>query len=225
MGGKRALTEEAKHEKREHIMDTAYCLLCKKSFQDIKMVDIAKESSVSKGTLFNYFCTKEHLFACLLIREYHKRYELVQKKLSGHDRMDAAESKRFVLEEFESLLDGGSPYIRMERMKTTILEKNMDRETTVKVKRAMFRIMEEMITLIAGKSCMEMEMVEELIMAQNAILVGYANLSVLPVNVVEAIDELGLSHKKVDFRKEALRAMEYYLDGMMSSCQESKRLT
>jgi len=51
---------------REEICAAVCRIMSKTSFQDMKMSDIAKETGVSKGTLYNYFESKEELFAFLI---------------------------------------------------------------------------------------------------------------------------------------------------------------
>ncbi len=71
---RRAMTDSAKAEKAKFILDAAYELYKKSTFEDIKMSDIAKAANVSKGTLFYYYSTKETLFIEIMFMEYEKRF-------------------------------------------------------------------------------------------------------------------------------------------------------
>jgi AcrR family transcriptional regulator len=51
---------------REEICAAVCRIMSKTSFQEMKMSDIAEEAGVSKGTLYNYFESKEELFAFLI---------------------------------------------------------------------------------------------------------------------------------------------------------------
>ncbi len=84
----RAITETAKAEKANHILEKAYELYEKGTFKSIKMIDIANASGVSKGTMFNYFSTKEKLFLEILKREYQVRFENLIISLKKQNALD-----------------------------------------------------------------------------------------------------------------------------------------
>jgi uroporphyrinogen-III synthase/AcrR family transcriptional regulator len=60
---------DKKNYKRERIMEAASQLFSEKSFHEVMMEDVAKMASIAKGTLYNYFASKEDLyFSIMLIR-------------------------------------------------------------------------------------------------------------------------------------------------------------
>ena len=73
---KRTMTEAAKGQKWELILDKAAELLLEQSFEQIKMMELAQSLGMLKGTLFVYFKTKETLFLSLLWQEYQRRLVL-----------------------------------------------------------------------------------------------------------------------------------------------------
>ena len=66
---KRASTKEKKLERREAIIQHARTWIAERSFEEIRLADLARELGVVKGTLYLYFPTKQDLFASILIEE------------------------------------------------------------------------------------------------------------------------------------------------------------
>lgn len=53
--------------RRARIVDAAQALMFDVDYPDIQMRDIAERAGVSLGTMYRYFNSKEHLFACVLL--------------------------------------------------------------------------------------------------------------------------------------------------------------
>ena len=66
---KRASTREKKLERREAIIERARTWITDRSFEEIRLADLARELGVVKGTLYLYFPTKQDLFASVLMEE------------------------------------------------------------------------------------------------------------------------------------------------------------
>ncbi|MCS6989890.1 MAG: TetR/AcrR family transcriptional regulator, partial [Chloroherpetonaceae bacterium] len=62
MSPQRSRTEEAKEAKRQLLIRAAIEVFSQKGFHETKMQDIADYAAVGKGTLYEYFETKEDLF-------------------------------------------------------------------------------------------------------------------------------------------------------------------
>jgi len=73
---KQAVQEQTRSTYREAILDAAESVFVRQGFPATKMVDVAKESGVSVGTLYNYFDSKEALFVALL--EWHRQLYFAQ---------------------------------------------------------------------------------------------------------------------------------------------------
>lgn len=65
---RRARSDSDKHQRREHILDTALALWEDRTFASFAMSEIATRSGLAKGTVYLYFQTKEELFLALLGR-------------------------------------------------------------------------------------------------------------------------------------------------------------
>jgi AcrR family transcriptional regulator len=66
---KRASTKEKKLERRAAIIEHARAWISDRSFEEIRLADLARDLDVVKGTLYLYFPTKQDLFASVLMEE------------------------------------------------------------------------------------------------------------------------------------------------------------
>ncbi len=63
---RRARTDDAKDERRQALLAAALEVFVDKSFAAARMDDIARAASLSKGTVYLYFSSKEELFEAVL---------------------------------------------------------------------------------------------------------------------------------------------------------------
>ncbi|MET3508531.1 TetR family transcriptional regulator [Halalkalibacter oceani] len=218
---KRAMTESAKAEKARMILETAREMYRNVEYEEIKMSDIAKAAKISNGTLFYYYKTKEILFMEMLFLEYESRFRHFLNVLEPIKNMTYEQFKAFFLDEMAGILELDSVFIRLCAIKNTILEKNIDEETALKATRAMSTALEPVLRLLAARvSFFNEEAFFHLLGAQNAIIVGYVNIANTPDVMRHAIAGQRLKGFQVNFKENALTAMEYYLDGWYRSLQD-----
>jgi AcrR family transcriptional regulator len=58
---------DAQRARRRRIVDAGLALLRERDYDKIQMRDVAEQANVALGTVYNYFASKEHLFAEVLI--------------------------------------------------------------------------------------------------------------------------------------------------------------
>ena len=82
--------ETKKQIKRERILEAAANLFSQKSYHEVMMEDVAKLTSVAKGTVYNYFSSKEDLYfsiMCLrmenLIRSLKQQIKVEQNSIDS----------------------------------------------------------------------------------------------------------------------------------------------
>lgn len=212
---KRAMTEDAKTAKAKLILNKAYELYLESNFTELKMIDIARSAGVSKGTLFNYFKTKEILFMEMLFREYDKRIFQLEERILSYHEMTYNEFKVFFLKEMEELLEPSSAYIRLNAIKNSILEKNIDYETAMKDKVNLHHQMMRISKLLSERvAILTPEDVLDLYVVQNVIIIGYYNMTQMPDDLKKMIDDHGLEGFAIDYSRSSLRTMETYLEGL-----------
>jgi len=66
---RRASTRQKKAERRASILERARAYVAGRSFEEIRLGDLARELGLVKGTLYLYFPTKQDLFASILADE------------------------------------------------------------------------------------------------------------------------------------------------------------
>lgn len=71
---------------KEHILRTAFKLFLQKSFKEVTMKDIVRETKLSKGGFYHYFSSKEQLFIEVINTYYFERMQIDYNKLS-HDSL------------------------------------------------------------------------------------------------------------------------------------------
>lgn len=69
-----------KIQKREKIIDAAAELFSKKNYHEVMMDDVAKQISVAKGTLYNYFSSKEDLYFTIMISTMERLISFLREK-------------------------------------------------------------------------------------------------------------------------------------------------
>lgn len=72
------IREETRAAYREAILEAAAKTFGRLGFHDAKMTDIAAEAGVAAGTLYNYFASKDEIFALMLERGQEHFVETVQ---------------------------------------------------------------------------------------------------------------------------------------------------
>ena len=60
-------TTEAQRARRQRVVDGGLRLLRTRDYDKIQVKDVAEEANVALGTVYNYFSSKDHLFAEVLI--------------------------------------------------------------------------------------------------------------------------------------------------------------
>jgi len=78
-------------ERRQRIIDAAGRLMFDIDYEKIQVKDVADEAEVALGTLYRYFNSKDHLFACAL-QSWSERFSSGQRAVPGgptEDRVKA----------------------------------------------------------------------------------------------------------------------------------------
>lgn len=178
------MSEAAKKEKAKAILDTAEKMFLTTEYEKLKMEDIAKEMGISKGLLFVYFKTKEMLFLELLIREYLKRLDRFENLIKDNEFKNYDEFKKLVLEEMKDVIENSDIYVRLCSIRAVILEKNVDLEKVIEIKKFLYERMKSVSTLFCNKfDAFSQEEVMEIFHSQEAIIVGCKLISTLPKEI------------------------------------------
>ncbi len=71
--------------RRDEILKTATDLFSEKGYHELTMEEIAEEIGVSKGTIYNYFSSKENLYLEILKESFEAIEALLQKEIENSD--------------------------------------------------------------------------------------------------------------------------------------------
>ena len=74
-----------KEEKRAEILKAAMSAFARKGFSNTRMEDISKEANIGKGTLYEYFSSKEDLFFTLFEKVRDQFYETIYRDVRGEE--------------------------------------------------------------------------------------------------------------------------------------------
>ena len=77
--------ETKREKKREKILDAAAELFSHKSYHEVMMEDVAKLTDVAKGTVYNYFTSKEELYFSIMKIRMEKLINSVKENLNKYD--------------------------------------------------------------------------------------------------------------------------------------------
>jgi len=216
---KRAMTDEAKALRAQSILDKAAALFETHEYNQIKMSDIAKETKLSKGILFVYFKTKEALFFQLLCREYVKRLERFIEIISETQIKNLQDIKQLFLKELEEIIDKNPMYIRLEAIRTSVLERNIDSDTMLQSKLLLFQKLTEMTDLLCSNDVINEAQVMDIFQAEAAIITGCKLTATLPDEVITIIENHNLHEFKRDFKTDVMNTMSFYLDGYLHNLE------
>ncbi|HEY4644128.1 MAG TPA: TetR/AcrR family transcriptional regulator [Bacteroidota bacterium] len=81
--------------KRERIIDTACSLFARKDFHTVSMDEVAYRAAIAKGTLYNYFQSKEDLYYSIIKTKLQFLLDAL-RHLPGHQKEPARELRAFV---------------------------------------------------------------------------------------------------------------------------------
>lgn len=213
------MTDEAKALRAQAILDKAAALFETHEYNQIKMSDIAKETKLSKGILFVYFKTKEALFFQLLCREYVKRLERFIEIISETQIKNLQDIKQLFLKELEEIIDKNPMYIRLEAIRTSVLERNIDSDTMLQSKLLLFQKLTEMTDLLCSNDVLNEAQVMDIFQAEAAIITGCKLTATLPDEVITIIENHNLHEFKRDFKTDVMNTMSFYLDGYLHNLE------
>ncbi|MFW6364945.1 MAG: TetR/AcrR family transcriptional regulator [Spirochaetota bacterium] len=126
MNRKRALSSDEKELKRELIIRSAMDLFKHRDFLQIRMIDIAREAGVAKGTVFCYFKTKEELFLECTRREFVRFFNVLNGSLGLIIEQSKTLDINGCINLCDTALDAAPFLVRLSSILNTILEQNID---------------------------------------------------------------------------------------------------
>ena len=214
------LTPEEKQAKKQLIATAASKLFQEHDFNEISMAQIANESGVAKGTLFNYFKTKENIFMYLLLSGYQDYLkEVLFDWQTGSQITTWGQLTAFLLKENHYLIHEKADLLRLNALRAPILEAAADREQTLAGRAALYQISQELGQAIANSITeLAAKKASHIFVIQSAIISGLMNM----MNLDEFHhDQLPVDFKEfqIDLETEANQLLEFYLQGLQKELE------
>lgn len=94
------------HGKRTQILSAAYKIFSQRGYHCATVDEIVQTAGIGKGTVYNYFNNKEHLFYTL-IKERSEPFEAVYFKIAKSQLDIQTKLERLLFEHLKFLLDNG----------------------------------------------------------------------------------------------------------------------
>jgi len=139
-------TPELIASRRNEIINACSTLYSKKGFADISMADIAKGTTFTRTSIYNYFHTKEEIFLALLQREYDGWADEMDSEMDSAATMSDEELAEFLA----CSLDSRRQMLRLLSMNFYDMEGNSRMENLTDFKRSYRRTMQSVKTLVSG---------------------------------------------------------------------------
>jgi AcrR family transcriptional regulator len=129
---KRARQPEQKAQRKLAILDATASLMERGGFDEVSLGAIAREVGLAKSNVYRYFESREQIFLELLIRDesaWVESLELALASLAGSDDADAVGAA------VARTIAGHPRLCRLTAVLTTVLERNISKETVIAFKR------------------------------------------------------------------------------------------
>lgn len=205
-------TPEQKRAKAAAIAQVAGTIFQEKGFNQISMNEIAKRAGMSKGTLFNYYKTKEDLFMTVLLVGYQKYFADLAEILAGQPLKSVEDFKALLVGETKNLIEEHTALVRLNALRAPILESNSNLDETLVNRQKLYDVSEKLSQLIHRQVPeLTVTKVNHIFVVQSAIISGLMNLAGL-----EKFDHRPtgqpLTDFEVDVTKEAQTVLKGYLN-------------
>ncbi|MCU5003610.1 MULTISPECIES: TetR/AcrR family transcriptional regulator [Bacillus] len=209
------MTVGEKAKKSKKIAEAALSLFETKSFNDISMAEIAKKAGVAKGTLFNYYETKESIFMDLLLTGYQEYFSTLNQKIADKGSLTIAELKQLLLEETKILVQQHTILVRLNALREPVLEGHANMNQTLIGRKKLNKITSQLGQTIANKieNIIPQE-ASRLFIIQSAIISGLLNMANLDEFNHQSLNQ-EFEAFQFNLEEEAIKAFEFYLNGFL----------
>lgn len=209
------LSAHEKELKTQKIAQVAQRLFQTQDFTAISMAQIARQSVIAKGTLFNYFETKENLFMYLLLTGYQKYLqEVIQQWQNFPPSLTWEQLEEFLIKQNRFLIQEKPELLRLDALRAPLLEIRANREQTLTQRQKLYQINQKLGQIIAQKvDLINAQQAGHLFITQSAIISGLMNMMGLD-EFNHAKLQVNFAEFKIDLEKEANQVWLFYLQGL-----------
>ena len=214
------LTVGQKAAKAQAIAKIAAQQFATQSFGQITMAGIAKQAGVSKGTLFNYFESKESLFMTLLLDGNCDYFDQVSQTIAARSVFTLTDFLKLLLDETAALITSHAELVRLNALRGPILEQGANLKQTVTHRQALYAANERLAQQVCDRiPSLTVTEVSQLLLVQSAVISGLMNLSGLDEFQKQPLVAVDFENFKVDLKQDAVATFKYYLLGRYPQVQ------
>lgn len=215
---KYAKSKEAKLKKRKVLLDEVQKRYAKNDFDAIRMLDVASGCHVSKGTVFNYFESKETLFLTLLMREYGQWFDGLYQRIQGAEALDEKAFVNLVLDYVDDSLRVNEKLFHLVGLGHSRLEHNV----SLRMAEQYRRFINEKVTGIGYLVTSKVSDVTQIqsikmMMTLHTLFVGHGQMALLPKVMMKELPLDELEMFEVDFRVTLIETLKVYLRGLFKT--------
>ncbi|MCM0599568.1 TetR family transcriptional regulator [Periweissella fabalis] len=206
---------DRKNKRAFQIGQAAYDLITEKPFNDITMTMIAQRAQVAKGTIFNYFNSKEDIYMAIDINGYTKYFEQVKAELVATTITNQTELKMFLVHTMKILAREYQVIILIHSLRRFTLEAHADPSQTERGRSAIYQLLSSICqTMVTNVPDIDINELIHAFIIQGSILNGlltFANIN--KFNGVNLAIEMPAT--EIAIEKEACQLFELYLNSIL----------
>lgn len=108
------ITEEEMLERREMMIQTAFCLFCDYGIESVSMSEIAKKAQVGENTLYRYFDTKGKLVLAAFVKLWNTimhNVESIVENVPDYETLSGYEQMRVWIKGFQHLYKADKEFV------------------------------------------------------------------------------------------------------------------
>ncbi|KOY77710.1 TetR/AcrR family transcriptional regulator [Apilactobacillus kunkeei] len=208
-------TSDEKQQKQALIAETALKMFEENDFYDISINAIAQRSHVAKGTVFNYFKTKENIFMHLLLVGYQDFFLQTLNQLQQAKLTTVEELKSFLLVNTKDLIENHLTLIKLNALRGPVLEGKASREETIEGRKKLYEVHEQLAQFMHDSfPSIDVKTANKIFIIQSSIASGLINLSNLDSFNQEPIPG-NMDDFRVSILKDSIETFDFYLTGLL----------
>lgn len=177
--------------RKEEIINACEKLYQTKSFKEITLKEIGKETTFSRTSIYNYFQTKEEIFLALLKREYDLWIAQLNEAMENHDAMTNDE----IADVLAHTLNERRQLLKIMSMNHYDLEDNSRMEMLVDFKISYGNALKTVMTLLTKfRKDMSREKRQEFLYSFFPFMFGIYPYTVVTEKQKEAMEKAGVDY-------------------------------
>jgi TetR/AcrR family transcriptional regulator len=213
---RRARNDQAKLERREHLLNTARTLWTNGTFSSITMNQVASQAKLAKGTTYLYFQSKEELLLALLGQELEQWFD----HLDGELEQTLTHTPRSLAHLIAESLQARQELIRLLSIQGGILEQNVSESAARNFKTQLASRAARTSILLEHALRLPASAGLELLKVINALLIGLDQLADLSPVAARVLQDPNLAPLRVEFFPQLARTLEMVLIGMKAEAKK-----